>query len=135
MAKANANGVERSYPKLLSLKSLTQSSLRMKIFEERGAEFLGEAGMRRFDLIRMQSPDDPLKSMYDYQFTSVLPTLPVQQPRYRGNQNTYDRRGGIDPESIASINYDPKFNLFPIPLTELLSNPNFGPQTPVGNCS
>lgn len=128
----NADGTPREYPTLVTLADApTKEALRRKIFEERGAEFLAE-GLRWFDLVRMKSHVNPSETMYDYQFGTFLPTLSPKTPSWQASQQRWNpnTRGGYIPGSVASITYHPKFKLFPIPTSELIINPNFGPQNP-----
>ncbi len=125
-----ANGTPRAVPVLLpdnNSGNLTKAQFRLKIFHERGLELVGE-GQRWFDLVRMQHPTDPSKTMYEYQFKEELPqtkypkTLPVWRPnvappRWSNSNAVYA------PALNVSV---PKFLLFPVPTSELLQNPSIG---------
>jgi hypothetical protein len=115
--------------------------LRMKIFDERGLELVGE-GQRWFDLVRMRSPNRPSQTMYEYQFKEIL-NVETTYPRLlpNGFRTTDEKYIYTDPVTkvVTVVNENaiyapilnvsvPKFLLFPIPSTELIQNKNFGPQ-------
>ena len=108
--------------------TITKSELRMKIFHERGLEFIAE-GQRWFDLVRMQHPTDPTKTMYEYQLMEELTksTYSKAMPGYNATTKTYTNRNAV---YQPALNVSRKFLLFPIPTGELLKNPNFGEQNP-----
>jgi len=105
---------------------LSQDDFRKKIFDERGLEFIGE-GKRWFDLVRMKGYDGS-STMYEYQFKTLLPTLPQGLPVYDKVAKTWSA-GRVDPMSIVPFNK--KYLLFPIPQsqrdlnTKLTQNPGW----------
>ncbi|AKQ46184.1 hypothetical protein TH63_12020 [Rufibacter radiotolerans] len=124
----NANGVKRPVPLLLpedGSATFTKSEFRMKIFHERGLELLAE-GQRWFDLVRMQHPSNPTKTMYEYQFLEELPksTYPKTLPTWLPTQRRWSNKNAVyAPTLNVSV---PKFLLFPLPTNELLQNPSIG---------
>lgn len=123
-----ADGTPRTVPADLTLADgLSQDAFRMKIFDERGLELLGE-GQRWFDLVRMRSPNSPSETMYAYQFLDVLPGHTTKLPVYKPGPKKWTTSSAVyGPALNVSV---PKFLLFPVPTNELLKNPNFGPQNP-----
>jgi len=111
-----ANGIMRQTPADLT-PGLTKEQFRMKIFEERGLEFVGE-GMRWFDLVRMKSPTGT--TMYEYMFKDYLPNIPSGLPLYNLSQKKW--LGGRK-ESLCIPSYNSKNLLFPIPNGEREKNP------------
>jgi starch-binding outer membrane protein, SusD/RagB family len=101
----------------LVITGLTKDSFREKIMDERAIEFVGE-GKRWFDLLRMKAPNG--KSMYEYQYTEVIPKLAKGLPTFNTATNTW---GGGVLETTAAPAYDPKQLLMPIPFNELQANP------------
>ena len=124
----HADGAMRNIPADLQISSeLTQDSLRMAIFNERGLELLGE-GQRWFDLVRMRSPESPSETMFAYQFLKELPGHTTDLPKFKKGPGQWSTQGAVyAPALEVTI---PKYLLFPIPNTELLKNPNFGAQNP-----
>src|SRR5690606_18239478 len=117
-------------PKNLTDAGLDKDSFRMKIFDERGLELVAE-GQRWFDLVRMRSPLSPTQTMYEYQFKHRLndeATYPREFPKYVKATNEYTTHNAVY-APILNVSV-PKFLLFPVPSTELIQNPNFGPQNP-----
>lgn len=122
-----ANGVTRLVPVDLPLaNTLTKSDFRLKIFHERGIELLGE-GQRWFDLVRMQHPSNPAKTMYEYQFLEELANeskYPRELPVIT-KQGEWSTRNAIY-EPVLNVTV-PKFLLFPLPSSEIINNPMVGP--------
>lgn len=119
-----ADGTARAVPADL-LPGLTQDQFRMKVFDERGLELIGE-GQRWFDLVRMRSPQSPSQTMYEYQFKVVLPTRPKALPKYQPATQKYSNSGAV---YAGALNVTvPKFLLYPVPFSEMTINPNFGDQ-------
>lgn len=123
-----ADGTPRAVPADLTLSDgLTAEEFRMKIFDERGLELVGE-GQRWFDLVRMRSPESPTETMYAYQFLKMLPGHTTKLPTYKKATNSWSTTSAVyGPALNVSV---PKFLLFPVPTDELLKNPNFGAQNP-----
>ncbi|MGV3541321.1 MAG: RagB/SusD family nutrient uptake outer membrane protein [Rufibacter sp.] len=109
--------------------NLTKEAFRMKIFHERGLELVGE-GQRWFDLVRMQHPTNPSKTMYEYQFAEELkkPQYSKKLPAWNATLGDWDNRWAVYQPSL-NVTF-PKFLLFPIPSSETLNNPNIGQQNP-----
>lgn len=133
----NADGVPRSVPADLDMVTAgDQSNFRMKIFDDRGLELVGE-GQRWFDLVRMPSPLGNNVTMYEYQFLHRLnnklsgyPTYTAftNNPTYNNTTKTWTPRNGVH---VYALNVTtPKFLLFPVPTSELIQNVNFGSQNP-----
>lgn len=104
---------------------LTKGEFRMKIFHDRGLELVGE-GQRWFDLVRMQHPANPAKTMYEYQMLEELPksTYPKTLPTWRPATNKWSNAFAV---YAPSLNVTvPKFLLFPVPTGEILNNPKIG---------
>ncbi len=120
-----ANGIARTTPANLTA-GLTKDQFRLRVFNERGAELLGE-GHRWFDLVRMQSPTNASETMYDYQFFTFLTAKPNKLPTYNATNNKWNNTGGVFIAAIP-IPKETKFKLFPIPENERANNPNFGSQ-------
>lgn len=122
-----ANGTPRTVPADIPADhTLTREQFRMKIFEERGLEFLGE-GQRWFDLVRMQHPADPTRTMYEYQFLEELPKAkyPKTLPVWKANPtNAWSNSFAVYAKSLNVT--VPKFLLFPVPTNEVLQNPSIG---------
>lgn len=123
-----ADGTARVWPTILAPGTLNKQTFRKKILDERLVEFLAE-GIRWFDLVRMTSHTDNTKTMYDYQWQEFLPTLTPGNPSLNRTTLKWTATGYIA-ASAGMLKYDPKYKLFPIPTSERIHNPNFGPQNP-----
>ncbi|GAB3020228.1 RagB/SusD family nutrient uptake outer membrane protein [Niabella terrae] len=132
-----ADGTPRSVPADLDAVSAgDQVNFRMKIFDDRGLELVGE-GQRWFDLVRMPSPLGNSVTMYEYQFLHRLNnkldgypeyTALTSNPSYNNNTKLWSVRNGINANELnVSV---PKFLLFPVPTSELIQNLKFGDQNP-----
>lgn len=122
----NADGTSRVVPADIPADhTLTQSQFRMKIFEERGLELIGE-GQRWFDLVRMQHPVDPARTMYEYQFLEELPSAkyPKTFPVWQAGKKAWSNSFAVYENSLNVI--VPKFLLFPVPTSEILQNSAIG---------
>jgi len=119
-----ANGVARTVPANVAT-TLTKDQFRMKIFDERGLELVGE-GQRWFDLVRMRSPVSATQTLYEYQFKTVLPAKPQVLPTYNATTKKYSNANAVYAPALKVI--VPKFLLFPVPGTEITQNKNFGAQ-------
>lgn len=102
---------------------ITKDLFRMKIFDERGLELVGEA-QRWFDLVRMRSPLSATQTMLEYQFTEVLPKYPQTLPTYQNGPKKYSNSYAVYAPQLA-ITF-PKYLLFPIPSGEITQNPKIG---------
>lgn len=138
-----ADGTARLIPANLTVVTAGNKDIfRLKIFDERGLELVGE-GQRWFDLVRMRSPNSPTQTMYEYQFKQVLNNEAIY-PRvlpngYRASDKKYIYTDPVTKKVTVVENAIyapilnvtvPKFLLFPIPTTEIIQNPNFGAQNP-----
>ncbi len=114
----NADGITpRTTP--LDLSGVTdKDSFRLKIADERAIEFLGEFA-RWFDLVRMKSPTGT--TMMEYQLNVVIPRFPKGMPVYDATKRVWNG-GRTDSASVPP--FQSKFLIFPIPFSELSSNPN-----------
>ncbi len=133
----NADGNARAIPADLdAVTAGDQAAFRMKIFDDRGLELVGE-GQRWFDLVRMPSPLGNNVTMYEYQFLHRLanklegyPTYTpfTATPSYNNTTKLWTPRHGVHTFALnVSV---PKFLLFPVPTSELIQNRNFGNQNP-----
>lgn len=131
-----ANGATRAVPADLTLATAgDQSGFRMKIFDDRGLELVGE-GQRWFDLARMPSPLGNNITMYEYQFLYRFKNLLGGYPAYStfttGSPTYNNTTKAWSPMNYVyayTLNVSvPKFLLFPVPTTELIQNKNFGTQ-------
>ncbi|WP_187774815.1 RagB/SusD family nutrient uptake outer membrane protein [Pedobacter sp. BS3] len=128
----NADGVPRLIPAdLTTVTAGDKDTFRMKIFDDRGLELVGE-GQRWFDLVRMRSPRSSDETMYEYQFLhrfknelSGYPTYTTTLPSYNNTTKTYSTQNAV---YSYMLNVSAKFLLFPVPTTELIQNPKFGLQ-------
>ncbi|SHE54336.1 Starch-binding associating with outer membrane [Mariniphaga anaerophila] len=111
-----ADGTSRATPADLT-PGLSKEDFRMKIFDERGLEFIGEYS-RYFDLRRMRYKDNT-RTMLEYQFDEYLPGLPQGLPKWVDGAWT---TGLTEATNIAPYNI--KYELIPIPSTEIAINPN-----------
>lgn len=111
-----ANGTQRTTPADLK-PGMSKEDFRMKIFDERGLEFIGEYS-RYFDLRRMRYKDNT-RTMLKYQFDEYLPSLPQGLPKWQSRAWT---TGLTEASNIAP--YDLKYELFPIPANQTSINPN-----------
>lgn len=115
-----ADGVARAFPADLQ-PGLSQNDFRMKIFNERGVEFIGEA-KRWFDLVRMKSPTGT--TMYQYQFDTYLKTITKNLPTWNGTTKTWV--GGRTMNNTIG-DYQSRLLLFPIPVSQTDINPLIEP--------
>ncbi|WP_346700529.1 RagB/SusD family nutrient uptake outer membrane protein [uncultured Alistipes sp.] len=131
-----ADGISRSYPKLLETTPDKQTFLNL-IFNERGLEFVGE-GQRWFDLVRMQSPDGIAgKTRYEYVMYDILQNLPttpnnrLKLPTYNKENNAWTPEAGsiYGPalETVFAATNKKQFTLFPIPTDEYYYNKAIDP--------
>ena len=105
----NANGTARLTPVNITTAQVpSKESLRMKIFDERGLELVGEFN-RWFDLVRMRYSDNS-RTMYEYQFGTFLPSLTGGLPTYNATTKTWTT-GRTEKTNI--IPFDKKYLLYP----------------------
>lgn len=126
-----ANGTARTVPaNLTGATAQNKDVFRMKIFDERGLELLGE-GQRWFDLVRMRSPLSPSQTMYEYQFLvrfADQTAYPRTRPTYNTTTKKWSNSNAVyEPGLRVQV---PKHLLFPIPYNEITINPKFGQQNP-----
>lgn len=121
-----ADGTVRAVPADIPADhTFTKGEFRMKIFEERGLELLGE-GQRWFDLVRIQHPTDPARTLYEYQMLEELPQAkyPKKFPTWLAAKKSWSNSFAVYANSLnVSV---PKFLLFPVPTSEVLQNPAIG---------
>jgi len=118
----NANGTQRAVPADI-VPGLSRDAFRMKIFDDRGLELVGE-GQRWFDLVRMRSPLSPAQTMFEYQFKEVLSKYPQKMPTYNTTTKKYSNEFAVNaPQMSIEI---PKNLLYPLPADEITQNPNIG---------
>ncbi len=111
-----ADGTPRIAPADL-VTGLSKEDFRMKIFDERGLEFVGEYS-RFFDLRRMRYTDNT-RTMLEYQFDEYLLGLPQGLPKWENGAWT---TGLTEASNVAP--YLEKYELFPIPANEISINQN-----------
>ncbi|WP_347839579.1 RagB/SusD family nutrient uptake outer membrane protein [uncultured Draconibacterium sp.] len=102
----NADGITRTTPADLT-PGLSKDEFRDAVFNERGAELIGE-GQRWFDLLRMKRANGT--TYYEYMFNEFVPSLPA------------------DKFEQSSIVWNPKNLLFPIPVGEIVNNTAINPE-------
>lgn len=114
----NAGGNSRSTPPDL-LPGLSKEEFRMKIFDERGLELVGE-GHRWFDAVRMRYKDNA-RTMIQYRYEEFYPQMVMEEPVYNTSGRTWEG-GRVQPLNVAP--FSDKFLLWPVPGTEIDANPN-----------
>ena len=114
-----ANGTARTTPVNLA-SGLSKEEFRLKIFDERGLEFVGE-GHRWFDAVRMRYKDNT-RTMVQYRYEDFYPAMVNKTaPVYNTTTKTWGG-GRVQPVNIAP--FSGKFLIWPIPSTEIDANPN-----------
>lgn len=113
----NAKGNVRTTPEDLPL-GLSKDEFRIKIFDERGLELVGE-GHRWFDSVRMRYSGD--KTMVQYRYEDFYPGMTKAAPSYNTSTNTWGG-GRVQPTNV--VPWSRKFLLWPMPSTEIDTNPN-----------
>jgi hypothetical protein len=101
-----ADGTARATPVDLAA-GLSKDEFRDAVFNERGAELIGE-GHRWFDLLRLKRADG--KTYYEYMFNEFVPSLPAKK---------YEK---------SNIVWNSKHLLFPIPIDEIMNNTAVNPE-------
>jgi hypothetical protein len=113
-----ANGTPRATPADVTVATAgSKEDFRMKIFDERGLEFVAEFN-RFFDLIRMRYKDNT-RTMYEYQFGTYLPSLVQGLPKVNG---TGWKGSGVT-EATNIPTYNSRYLLWPIPANQIAINP------------
>lgn len=113
-----ANGTSRATPADLP-SGLSKEEFRMKIFNERGLELVGE-GHRWFDSVRMKYTDNQ-KTMIQYRYEDFYPTMTKLAPSYNSTTKTWGG-GRVNPLNV--VNWTPKFLIWAVPSSEIDANPN-----------
>jgi hypothetical protein len=120
-----ANGSSRTMPADLT-PGLSKEDFRMKIFDERGLELVGE-GHRWFDAVRMRCKDNT-RTMVQYIHEDILDKLPLLAPSYDVTTKVWGG-GRVYPTNLAK--FSGKFLIWPIPSQEVDANPSMaGQQNP-----
>ncbi|TDE14859.1 RagB/SusD family nutrient uptake outer membrane protein [Dyadobacter psychrotolerans] len=113
-----ANGTVRKTPENLAT-GLTKEQFRLKIYDERGLEFVGE-GLRWFDSIRMRYVDNK-RTMVQYRYEDFYPKLALKTaPSYNATTKVW-AGGRVQPLNLVA--FSPKFLLWAIPSAEIDANP------------
>lgn len=114
-----ANGTARTTPLNLA-PGLTKEEFRMKIFNERGLELVGE-GHRWFDAVRMRHVDNK-RPVVQYRYEDFYPAMSLKTaPSYSATTNTW-QGGRVQPQHI--VPFSQKFILWAIPSSEIDANPS-----------
>lgn len=112
------NGTARDFPE--DLKSgLSKEDFRLKIFNERGLELVGE-GHRWFDSVRMRYLNTS-KTMIQYRYEDFYPSIARTAPTFVASSNSWSG-GKVQPANV--VPWTPKFLIWPIPSSEIDANPN-----------
>ena len=113
-----ANGTPRKTPEDLA-KGLTKEQFRLKIYDERGLEFVGE-GLRWFDSVRMRYLDNT-RTMVQYRYEDFYPKLALKTaPTYNATTKVW---GGGRVQPLNIVPFSAKFLLWAIPSSEIDANP------------
>lgn len=121
----NANGTARTVPLNLTT-GLSKENFRMAVFNERGLELIGEFH-RWFDAVRTRYMNTNV-SMLQWRFETFYPSMPASNltlPVWDATSKTW-KGGRVQPVTVKPWNV--RFLSFPIPATEIASNPQFGDQ-------
>lgn len=122
-----SNGITRNAPYDLQ-SGLSKEDFRLAVYNERGIELTGEFS-RWFDDTRIQYLNTG-KCMLQWRYQTFYPSLTaVQMGLPQWNTKTKTWSGGVV-QPISVPQWNDKFKLYPIPASELSSNPNFGGQNP-----
>ena len=121
-----ADGNVRTTPADLKL-GLTREAFRLKIFNERGLELVGE-GHRWFDAVRMRYIDNK-RTMEQYRYEDFYPSMTKAAPKYN---TTTKEWGGGNVQPLNVVSWTTKFLLWPIPSSEIDANPNMTQNTEYG---
>lgn len=121
-----ANGSARTTPADLE-SGLSKEAFRLKIFNERGLELVGE-GHRWFDSVRMRYIDNT-RTMVQYRYEDFYPSMTKAAPSYSSTTKKWSG-GKVQPLNVVS--WTTKFLLWPIPSPEIDTNPNITQNTEYG---
>ena len=121
-----ANGSARTTPADLE-SGLSKEAFRLKIFNERGLELVGE-GHRWFDSVRMRYIDNT-RTMVQYRYEDFYPSMTKAAPSYSSSTKKWSG-GKVQPLNVVS--WTTKFLLWPIPSPEIDANPNMTQNTEYG---
>lgn len=113
-----ADGVVRDTPLDLE-EGLSQAEFRLRIFNERGLELVGE-GHRWFDSVRMRYLATD-KTMIEYRYQDFYPSIPRTAPSFVASTNSW-AGGRTQPANV--VPWTPRFLIWPIPSSEIDTNPN-----------
>lgn len=113
-----ADGTSRTTPADLEL-GLSKEQFRLKIFNERGLELVGE-GHRWFDSVRMKYTDNQ-RTMIQYRYEDFYPPMTKSAPSYNATTKTW---GGGRVQPLNVVNWTPKFLIWAIPSSEIDANSN-----------
>jgi hypothetical protein len=113
----NAKGSVRTTPENLP-SGLSKDEFRIKIFDERGIELVGE-GHRWFDSVRMRHSGN--KTMVQYRYEDFYPGMEIAAPKYNTSTETWEG-GRVQPTNVVS--WTRRFLMWPIPSSEVDTNPN-----------
>ena len=122
----NANGIPRTQPYDITAADVpTKEDFRMKIYDERSLELLGESHAF-FDNVRMRYKDNK-RTMMEYINNDFIKTIPNGFPTYNAATKTW----GGGRAYAATYNWDPRLLLLPVPIQEMNANPAMqGDQNP-----
>lgn len=119
-----ANGVNRTKPADLT-GPLTKEQFRMKIYDERGLEFVGEC-KRNFDNIRMRYTDNKT-TMMEYRYNDFYKNMPAAIKKVPTFSLSAYGTGKVYTD--VAVEWTPRFLIWPIPAGEIQDNPNASQNT------
>lgn len=114
-----ANGVTRTKPADL-LGPLTKEEFRMKVFDERGLEFVGEC-KRNYDNVRMRYIDNKT-TMMEYRYNDFYKNMSAAQNKKPSFALSAYGTGKVYTDVV--VDWTPRFLIWPIPAGEMQDNPN-----------
>ncbi|MEA4976448.1 MAG: RagB/SusD family nutrient uptake outer membrane protein [Paludibacter sp.] len=119
-----ANGVTRTKPADLT-GPLSKEEFRMKIYDERGLEFVGEA-KRNFDNIRMRYIDNKT-TMMEYRYNDFYKNMPAAVNKKPTFSLSAYGTGKVYTDVV--VEWTPRFLIWPIPAAEMQDNVNMTQNT------